>query len=239
MSSGDHLPGADRHHDAATRAHGGLRPVRGGGHDDGRPGGPPCDRGLPPTRKYVDAALLRAVTAMGASIYRTHGLGYVLRRSGHRPHLGPGSGLLPPPGPRRCPVARVPAQQPCWSPGRRTSPPPGPRKRQGARHDGCARGARPWQRLGSPRCPRDRSVDAPEVGERRHPLPRRGPDPAVGPRGPQRPVLPGAPARGRRRRRRLAVAGEPARRTTRAVPCRAGHRRLGARQRLPRRCRGR
>ncbi|WP_341926770.1 glycosyltransferase [Nocardioides psychrotolerans] len=36
-------------------------------------------------RKYVDAQLIAAVTAAGAAIYRTHGLGYVLRRnaSGH------------------------------------------------------------------------------------------------------------------------------------------------------------
>lgn len=36
-------------------------------------------------RKYVDAQLLAAVTAAGGAIYRTHGLGYLLRRneSGH------------------------------------------------------------------------------------------------------------------------------------------------------------
>ncbi|WP_309649257.1 hypothetical protein [Nocardioides sp.] len=36
-------------------------------------------------RKFVDAQLIAAVTAAGAAIYRTHGLGYVLRRnaSGH------------------------------------------------------------------------------------------------------------------------------------------------------------
>lgn len=41
--------------------------------------------GFRPVRKYVDAQLLTAVTAAGGAIYRTHGLGYVLRRneSGH------------------------------------------------------------------------------------------------------------------------------------------------------------
>ena len=36
-------------------------------------------------RKYVDAQLLHAVGQAGAAIYRTHGLGYLLRRnaSGH------------------------------------------------------------------------------------------------------------------------------------------------------------
>lgn len=36
-------------------------------------------------RKFVDAQLIAAVTAAGAAVYRTHGLGYVLRRnaSGH------------------------------------------------------------------------------------------------------------------------------------------------------------
>lgn len=41
--------------------------------------------GFRSVRKYVDAQLLAAVTAAGGAIYRTHGLGYVLRRneSGH------------------------------------------------------------------------------------------------------------------------------------------------------------
>ena len=41
--------------------------------------------GFRSVRKYVDAQLLTAVTAAGGAIYRTHGLGYVLRRneSGH------------------------------------------------------------------------------------------------------------------------------------------------------------
>ena len=41
--------------------------------------------GFRSVRKYVDAQLLAAVTAAGGEIYRTHGLGYVLRRneSGH------------------------------------------------------------------------------------------------------------------------------------------------------------
>lgn len=41
--------------------------------------------GFRPVRKYVDAQLLAAIAAAGGSTYRTHGLGYVLRRnpSGH------------------------------------------------------------------------------------------------------------------------------------------------------------
>ncbi|HET9419600.1 MAG TPA: glycosyltransferase [Nocardioides sp.] len=41
--------------------------------------------GFRPVRKYVDAQLLEAVLAAGGAIYRTHGLGYLLRRtsSGH------------------------------------------------------------------------------------------------------------------------------------------------------------
>jgi glycosyl transferase family 2 len=41
--------------------------------------------GFRPVRKYVDAQLLSAVLAAGGAIYRTHGLGYLLRRtsSGH------------------------------------------------------------------------------------------------------------------------------------------------------------
>ncbi len=41
--------------------------------------------GFRAVRKYVDAQLIDALQAMGAAIYRTHGLGYVLRRnaSGH------------------------------------------------------------------------------------------------------------------------------------------------------------
>lgn len=41
--------------------------------------------GFRPVRKYVDAQLLAAVRAAGGAIYRTHGLGYLLRRtpSGH------------------------------------------------------------------------------------------------------------------------------------------------------------
>lgn len=38
--------------------------------------------GFRSVRKYVDAALLAAVRHAGGSIYRTHGLGYVLRRRG-------------------------------------------------------------------------------------------------------------------------------------------------------------
>ncbi len=37
--------------------------------------------GFRPVRRYVDAQLLSAVTAAGAAIYRTHGLGYLLRRN--------------------------------------------------------------------------------------------------------------------------------------------------------------
>lgn len=46
--------------------------------------------GFRSVRKYVDAQLLAAVTAAGGAIYRTHGLGYVLRRneSGHTWEVG-------------------------------------------------------------------------------------------------------------------------------------------------------
>jgi hypothetical protein len=37
--------------------------------------------GFRSVRKYVDAQLLAGVRAVGAAIYRTHGLGYVLRRN--------------------------------------------------------------------------------------------------------------------------------------------------------------
>jgi hypothetical protein len=37
--------------------------------------------GFRSVRKYVDAQLLAAVTAAGGTIYRAHGLGYVLRRN--------------------------------------------------------------------------------------------------------------------------------------------------------------
>lgn len=41
--------------------------------------------GFRPVRKFVDAQLIEAVLAAGGAVYRTHGLGYVLRRnpSGH------------------------------------------------------------------------------------------------------------------------------------------------------------
>ena len=37
--------------------------------------------GFRSVRKYVDAQLLAAVRAAGGAIYRTHGLGYLLRRN--------------------------------------------------------------------------------------------------------------------------------------------------------------
>ncbi len=37
--------------------------------------------GFRPVRRWVDAQLLDALDAMGAAVYRTHGLGYVLRRN--------------------------------------------------------------------------------------------------------------------------------------------------------------
>ena len=41
--------------------------------------------GFRSVRKFVDAQLLAAIAGAGAGLYRTHGLGYVLRRnpSGH------------------------------------------------------------------------------------------------------------------------------------------------------------
>lgn len=38
--------------------------------------------GFRPVRRYVDAQLLHAVHAAGGTVYRTHGLGYVVRRTG-------------------------------------------------------------------------------------------------------------------------------------------------------------
>jgi hypothetical protein len=46
--------------------------------------------GFRDTRKYVDAALLRGLSSAGVSIYRTHGLGYVLRRGDHGHTWDPG-----------------------------------------------------------------------------------------------------------------------------------------------------
>jgi hypothetical protein len=46
--------------------------------------------GFRSTRRYVDAALLDAVRASGAVVYRTHGLGYVLRREGQGHTWDPG-----------------------------------------------------------------------------------------------------------------------------------------------------
>lgn len=46
--------------------------------------------GFRSTRRYVDAALLDAVRASGAVIYRGHGLGYVLRREGQGHTWDPG-----------------------------------------------------------------------------------------------------------------------------------------------------
>lgn len=49
-----------------------------------------CVGGFRPVRKYVDAQLLHAVHAVGGVSYRTHGLGYLLRRnpSGHTWQVG-------------------------------------------------------------------------------------------------------------------------------------------------------
>jgi hypothetical protein len=46
------------------------------------------------TLKYVDAQLLTAVRAAGGAIYRTHGLGYVLRRGNHGHTWDPGMGYF-------------------------------------------------------------------------------------------------------------------------------------------------
>lgn len=46
------------------------------------------------TRKYVDANLLRAVTDAGGSVYRSHGLGYVLRRGSQGHTWDPGLGYF-------------------------------------------------------------------------------------------------------------------------------------------------
>jgi glycosyltransferase involved in cell wall biosynthesis len=50
--------------------------------------------GFRDTVKYVDANLLSAVIASGGTIYRTHGLGYVLRRGRHGHTWDPGLGYF-------------------------------------------------------------------------------------------------------------------------------------------------
>jgi hypothetical protein len=46
------------------------------------------------TVKYVDAGMLAAVTGTGGSVYRAHGLGYVLRRSADGHTWDPGLGYF-------------------------------------------------------------------------------------------------------------------------------------------------
>lgn len=46
--------------------------------------------GFRATRRFVDAALLKAVAAVGGTTYRMHGLGYVLRRGAHGHTWDPG-----------------------------------------------------------------------------------------------------------------------------------------------------
>ena len=50
--------------------------------------------GFRSTRKYVDANLLSAIVAAGGSVYRAHGLGYVLRRGGQGHTWDPGLGYF-------------------------------------------------------------------------------------------------------------------------------------------------
>ena len=73
--------------------------------------------GFRPVRRYVDAQLLAAVAAAGGTVYRSHGLGYVLRR-GETGHTWQASveELLDP--------ARVAAQWPGFRPSRLLEPDP-------------------------------------------------------------------------------------------------------------------
>lgn len=73
--------------------------------------------GFRPVRRYVDAQLLGAVAAAGATVYRTHGLGYVLRRgeSGHTWQVSVEELLDP---------SRVAASQPGFRPSRLLEPDP-------------------------------------------------------------------------------------------------------------------
>jgi hypothetical protein len=48
----------------------------------------------PTMRRYVDAGLLDALTSAGGSVYRTHGHGYLLRRSGGGHTWDPGLGYF-------------------------------------------------------------------------------------------------------------------------------------------------
>lgn len=50
--------------------------------------------GFRPTRKYVDAGLLAGMHSAGGTIYRTHGLGYLLRRASHGHTWDPGLGYF-------------------------------------------------------------------------------------------------------------------------------------------------
>jgi len=50
--------------------------------------------GFRETRKYVDRALLDAVRNAGGSVFRSHGLGYVLRRAGQGHTWDPGLGYF-------------------------------------------------------------------------------------------------------------------------------------------------
>ena len=59
-------------------------------------------------RRFVDAQLLNAVEASGARIYRTHGLGYILRRTASRPHLAVRPRVLPQARDPRARVAGLP-----------------------------------------------------------------------------------------------------------------------------------
>ena len=72
--------------------------------------------GFRDTRKYVDANLFRAVRAAGGTIYRSHGLNYLLRTAGRRVTPGnPGwatSSVVGDPGSSGGASGRVPCSSP-------------------------------------------------------------------------------------------------------------------------------
>ena len=77
--------------------------------------------GFRPVRRFVDAQLLSGIEAAGGRIYRTHGLGYVLRRLASGQHTWQVGGRLLPQGGHRGPgVDRLPRQP--RARGRRAGP---------------------------------------------------------------------------------------------------------------------
>jgi hypothetical protein len=73
--------------------------------------------GFRATRQAVDASVLRAVRAVGGVTYRTHGLGYVLRRERHGHTWDPGVEYF-------VEAARAPSQWPGFRPSSLLEPEP-------------------------------------------------------------------------------------------------------------------